>query len=154
LTRNGLAAHPTASHGSGPPAAPTPDSDSDGTYHHGTALNLDLSSDARPGSDSCTNATHKGTRPLRARDHWHPSVFISEPPGPPLAGPKHLVYPGPLRASCARATTGRAQAPRPLRATPDLVRNHSSPAKQVPPSGVFKFPSITAVNGHPFFPYI
>ena len=45
------------------PAAPTPDSDSDGTYHHGTALNLDLSSDARPGSDSCTNATHKGTRP-------------------------------------------------------------------------------------------
>ena len=75
--------------------APTPDSDSDGTYHHGTALNPDLSSDARPGSDSCTNATHKGTRPLRARDHWHPRVFISEPPGPPLAGPKHLVYFGP-----------------------------------------------------------
>jgi hypothetical protein len=114
--------------------APTPDSDSDGTYHHETALILDLSSDARLGSDSCTNATHKGTRPLRAWDHWHPRVFISEPPGPPLAGPKHLVYSGPLRASCG---------------TTDLepVRYPVYPG--------FKFPSNTTVSGSPlFFPII
>jgi hypothetical protein len=51
-----------------------------------------------------------------------------------------------LHLRAARATTGQAQAPRLLRATPGLVQNHSSRAKQVPPSGVFKFPSITAVQ--------
>ena len=111
--------------------APTPDSDSDGTYHHGTAFYPDLSSDARPGSDSCTNATHKGTRPLRARDHWHPSVFISEPPGPPLAGPKHLVYFGPSRASCGST--------------------HLEPFRY-PVNPGFKFPSNTTVSKSFFFP--
>ena len=100
LTRNGLAAHLTASHGPGPPRHQHRTPTRTGPTTTGPRSTWTRSCDARLGSDSCTNATHKGTRPLRARDHWHPSVFISEPPGPPLAGPKHLVYLGPHRASC------------------------------------------------------
>ncbi len=37
----GLAALPNGEPRSRAPAAPTLDSDSDGTYHHGAALNLD-----------------------------------------------------------------------------------------------------------------
>ena len=74
---------------------------------------------AQPGPDPVTPAPvatpaqmpPATTRPLRARDHWHPSVFISEPPGPPPAGPKHLIYLGPHRASCGTNSSRAEQVP-------------------------------------------
>ena len=132
MTRNGLAAHLTASHGSGPPMAPTPDSDSDGTYHHGTAFYPDLSSDARPGSDSCTNATHKGP------DHLGPGTIGIRGSSSPSRPGHH--WPGPSTSSTSGQIGPRAD---------PLISSRSG----IPLIRVSSFPQIPPLASHSFFPY-
>ena len=112
--------------------APTPDSDSDGTYHHGTAFYPDLSSDARPGSDSCTNATHKGS------DHLGPGTIGIRGSSSPSRPGHH--WPGPSTSSTSGQVGPRAD---------PLISSRSG----IPLIRVSSFPQIPPLASHSFFPY-
>ena len=112
--------------------APTPDSDSDGTYHHGTAFYPDLSSDARPGSDSCTNATHKGS------DHLGPGTIGIRGSSSPSRPGHH--WPGPSTSSTSGQIGPRAD---------PLISSRSG----IPLIRVSSFPQIPPLASHSFFPY-
>jgi hypothetical protein len=151
LTRNGLAAHLTASHGSGPlrhqHRTPTRTGPTTMGQRSTWTYPVTLAPVATPVQMPPTRAPdHLGpgtigirvsSSPSRPGHHWPgpstsstPGHFGPRAPGPPLAGPKHLVHSGPLRTSCGTTHL-------------ESVRYPVNPG--------FKFPANTTVSGSLFF---
>jgi hypothetical protein len=131
LTRNGLAAHLTASDGPGPPRHEHQTPTRTGPTTTGSrSLRPGPVRPARPGSDSRTNATGHDPTSLGSG----PGIRVSSSPSRPgrlRLGPSSSTTSGP-RASCAT--------------------RHHEPEQVLLDPGV-QFPSITAANRLSFFPY-
>ncbi len=109
------------------PTAPTPDSDSDGTYHHGPGP-------ARTGSDSRTQATRDDPAGFGPGHSIRVSSFPSRPGRPP-AGPKHRndIRIGPRAQP---VTTSRNRRP--------FIGPSSFPQRQPPTAAVFHSVRLTS----------
>ena len=132
MTRNGLAAHLTASHGPGPPRHQHRTPTRTGPTTTGPRSPWTISSDARPGSDSRTNATHKGS------DHFGPGTIGIRVSSSPSRPGHH--WPGPSTSSTSGQVGPRAD---------PLISSRSG----IPLIRVSSFPQIPPLASHSFFPY-